>query len=272
MSRADISLGMRLKAEAGWNQTPDDWSGFLGRQPDGCFVGELDGQPVGTLVSCIFEEVAWLAMMLVDPQARGRGVAKALMTEAIGFLERQGVSTVRLDATPLGQPLYQQFGFVADYPLERFAGFLPRSEQGADVRSLDARAVASVLELDRAATGSNRRRWLERLAAEQPERIRVAGRDGQVEGYVIDRPGTDAVQLGPWIAGPDAGPLLFLDAGARLEGKSLYVDIPSSHAAATALARACGLTSQRTFVRMHRGEPLVEQAGLIWGSSGPELG
>jgi len=33
---------------------------------------------------------------------------------ALAFLDNQSVTSVRLDATPLGQPLYEQLGFVRD--------------------------------------------------------------------------------------------------------------------------------------------------------------
>ena len=66
MNAADVPLGMRLKTQAGWNQTEADWRRFLAMQPVGCFVAELDGRPVGTAVGCTFGPVAWIAMVLVD--------------------------------------------------------------------------------------------------------------------------------------------------------------------------------------------------------------
>ena len=43
MTPGDIELGMRLKGQAGWNQTPADWQRFLELEPNGCFVAEWDG-------------------------------------------------------------------------------------------------------------------------------------------------------------------------------------------------------------------------------------
>src|SRR5947209_18008666 len=48
MAEADLPFGMRLKAANGWNQTEADWRRYLELQPDGCFLAELDGKPVGT--------------------------------------------------------------------------------------------------------------------------------------------------------------------------------------------------------------------------------
>ena len=87
MTSADLDLAMRLKSQAGWNQTQADWRRFLAMQPDGCFVAELDGVAVGTAVGCVFGDVAWIAMVLVDLAARARGVGTALVQHAMSFVE-----------------------------------------------------------------------------------------------------------------------------------------------------------------------------------------
>ena len=41
MARDDLSLGLRLSRQAGWNQTEADWLRLMSFVPDGCFVAEL---------------------------------------------------------------------------------------------------------------------------------------------------------------------------------------------------------------------------------------
>ena len=91
MTVADIPLGMRLKEQAGWNQVEADWRRLLDLQPDGCFVAELDGIPAGTVTTCRFGPVAWVAMMLVDESFRSRGIGRALMSRALDDLDSAGV-------------------------------------------------------------------------------------------------------------------------------------------------------------------------------------
>src|SRR5690349_11847468 len=71
---ADIALGLRLKDEAGWNQLEADWRRLIELDSDGDFVAELDGTAVGTVTTCRFGPVGWVAMMLVDPRFRSRGI------------------------------------------------------------------------------------------------------------------------------------------------------------------------------------------------------
>src|SRR5262245_10020167 len=119
---ADVSLGMRLKTQAGWNQLEGDWRRMLAMQPDGCFVAEHEGTAAGTCMTCMFGDVAGIAMMLVEQSLRGKGIGRALMEHALAFLDCRTVGTIRLDATPMGQPLYEKLGFKAEYSLARYAG------------------------------------------------------------------------------------------------------------------------------------------------------
>ena len=262
MTIADVPQGMRLTALAGWNQTPADWHRFLKLQPDGCFVAVIDGQCVGTAAAFIFESVAWIAMVLVDPNYRKHGLGTALMNQALAFT---GQRTVRLDATALGQPLYAKLGFVSEYELTRFAGVLPNNTGSATTPA----ALTSVIALDYQATATPRTRLLEALAAENGAHVRSVG----ATGYLMDRPGAQAAQIGPSVALDLASGLALLnDAARRLAGKPVMIDIPACNSPAITWVEAAGLKAQRTFLRMRRGPAIVDHPEQIWASSGPEKG
>src|SRR2546422_9978611 len=121
MTEADIPGGMRLKELAGWNQTPSDWERFLRASPAGCSVAELDGRVCGTATTIVYEgRFAWIGMVLVDPECRGRGIGTRLLAKAIEHLDAARVPTLKLDATPQGRPIYAKLGFVSEYEVERW--------------------------------------------------------------------------------------------------------------------------------------------------------
>jgi GNAT superfamily N-acetyltransferase len=272
MNVADLGLGLHLCRQAGWNQVESDWRRFLDMQPEGCFVGVLDGVPVGTTVTCLFGTVAWIAMVLVEVGVRRQGVATALLRHALHFLDERGVRTVRLDATAAGQPVYEKLGFTPEYRLARYEGTAPRTGAQAHVTEATAGLLPQIIALDCQATATRREKMLTRLLAEAPQAVRVWRRDGQVDGYVATRRGAHAVQVGPCIATADAGPALLNDALGRCAGCPVFLDIPCDNAHARAVAEASGLQVQRHFTRMYRGPRVPDHVEAIWAGSGPEKG
>jgi len=273
MTAADLPQGLRLGLAAGWNQLEADWRRALDLQPDGCFVAEYQGTAAGTTTTCILGRVAWIAMVLVDESVRGRGIGKALMRRALEFLDQRQVASIRLDATPLGQPLYEQLGFVEQFKLARYEGTLP-SAPAAVAAVQEALPVSweALAALDEAATTTDRRRLLLRLFAEQPAGVRQVREGEHLRGFLTGRSGRKAFQIGPCIATAEAGPLLLVDAWHRFTGQRVYLDIPVANEAATRLAEAQGLTVQRHLTRMYRGVPVCERIDWLWASFGPEKG
>jgi len=273
MTLDDLDLAMLLKEQAGWNQTEADWRRFLEMEPTGCFVADWDGRLVGTTVTCIFGHVAWIAMVLVDPDFRARGIGKALMSHALGFLDDSWVSTVRLDATPLGEPLYKKLGFDVEYSLARFEGTpQPATPLHEKVDHIQPQDYALLFQMDQLITGADRSKFLSRLFAEQSEQIRAIRSAETIAGFLACRPGTRAWQIGPCLGRRGIGSVLLAEALSRFVGKLVYVDIPVQNNAAANLAERSGLNVQRRLIRMRRGPPVTERTDHIWASSGPELG
>ena len=102
MTVADLADGMRLKAEAGWNQLEADWRRFLVLGGDGCFVAEREGRIVGSVTTCQFGSIGWVAMLLVEKAHRGAGIGRGLLIRALESLEARGARSVRLDAVMPG--------------------------------------------------------------------------------------------------------------------------------------------------------------------------
>jgi predicted N-acetyltransferase YhbS len=273
MTQADLPLGLRLTAQAGWNQTVADWRGFLWLAPDGCFVAERDGGAVGTTVCILLGKVAWLAMVLVDTAMRGRGIGTALVQHALAFADARGAASVRLDATPLGRPIYEKLGFSEDFLLRRYEGSPPPSCFPVLTRMLGPDDWSEVLSLDRLVTGMDREPVLRRLYHGRPTAFRVYRSDKGLLGFVVWRWGANADFVGPCVAAsPADGELLLRDSFRDRAGRRLIIDVPENNHRAVSCMSVFGLAFQRPLLRMTRGEPVREDLSLLWASSGPEKG
>ncbi len=275
LTDADIPLGMRLKASVNWNQTEADWRRVRQLDPLNSFVGQVDGEDLGTVTGVAFGSIGWIGLMLVDERARGQGLGKLLMQTALDSLTERGVVSIRLDATPLGQPLYEKLGFTADFALSRWSGVPAEKQSPLDgvSRLKLSMQLDQLAALDHQATATDRRALLAALLREQPPLAHVIETDGQLRATLLSRRGANATQVGPCTAiDADRGAPLLRFALAQLVGQAVYVDIPDANEPARSIAAEYGLTVQRPLLRMTRGPRIAERPEMIWAAFGPEKG
>ena len=113
------------------------------RDRNAAWIAELDGERVGCIFSVAGErsDEARLRLLLVDPEARGAGVGRALIETCVGFARDAGHRSMTLwtnDVLLAARHLYERAGFV---PVSRE----PHHSFGHDL-------VAETWELDLAGT------------------------------------------------------------------------------------------------------------------------
>ncbi len=273
MTLDDIPAGMYLKNQAGWNQTSSDWRRFIELQPDGCFVGELDGRIVATTSICVLDAVGWIGMVLVDEPLRRRGIGSKMVEHCLKYLDERGVQTARLDATPAGLCIYEKFGFTVDYEILRMEGTAAPQKTSPQVVPVAQERLNAVCNFDQEVRGMNRHRLLESLHSQSPQGMHAVFSNGDVAGYLSYREGMVATQIGPSVVRDDDVGVQLADAAlTRCAGQKVFMDIPVENTTATRWAQSRGLTLQRPLMRMHRGKPVGDNPKFQWASSGPEKG
>ena len=276
----DIPFGLRLTAQAGWNQTSDDWRRVVEREPAGCFVGCWNGVAAATTTVCVFGDTAWIAMVLTDESFRGRGLATALIRRALDEIESRGIATMRLDATALGRSVYERFGFTVDYEVTRFGAIATPSDASAgeaatpfNIRPLADCDWTAALDLDRRASGCDRRKLLQSLRDGERARAYVADGERELQAFVLGRAGCRAYQIGPCIARrPEAAQAVVRRMIDSLIGRDLLIDVPDPNGPAGEIVRQFRFVPQRKFFRMTRGPSGGESPDLQYASAGPEFG
>jgi len=212
-------------------------------------------------------------MVLVDAAARGRGIGTRLVEHALTYLDESGVGTVRLDATPLGEPIYRRFGFVPEYELARWEGVASKGTPHPSIQAATADQLEAVAKLDQEATGTDRRRLLRLLYQEEPDAMRLFTLHGGPLGYATFRRGSRAAQIGPAIARTEeAGRALCDSALHGCAGEPVFIDVPKENLPGSRWAESKGLVVQRYLTRMRRGPGPWDQPLKLWASSGPENG
>lgn len=274
MAPADIEGGLCLCRASGWNQVARDWQHFLAVNPNGARVLDKGGEVVGTVTSLRYGPFGWLAMVLVAPAERGRGLGSRLLDAGLELLS--DLASTRLDATPAGEGLYRTRGFTQEFRLLRMARPSTTDRTctpSARARRMEPQDLAAVAEWDIAAFGGDRRAVLEWLYEGAPEYAWIMEASGRPTGYLLGRHGFAHHHLGPVVAQDAQTALQILRTClASHTGRSFIVDASEHSPDWVRGLQALGFVPQRPFLRMALGLDRFGSLGHVFASAGPELG
>lgn len=277
MRQADISQALDLSMNEGWNQTLKDWRLLLDKPDNVCIVAEKDSRVAGTATALIHgNRVAWIGMVLVDKSLRGQGAGKMLLESII---ERLGnVESVKLDATPAGEPLYRKLGFLEEYKIVRMTcidlRFSPEKSLGKELFPVNLTSLPEVIKLDNIIFGADRSYILEQLLSDYPGKAYYVKRNNITEGYIFGRDGSRFNYMGPVTAiDQDTARQLISKALESLNSHSIALDVPEDKADLISWLESLGFVKQRYFIRMYlKNNPYPGITKNQYLISGPEFG
>ncbi len=258
----DIPAAAQLSAQAGWNQTEEDWRTLLELSPDGCLAIEVDGHLAATTtLLCYGRRLAWIGMVLTKTEYQRRGFARRLMAHALETADAMGIATIKLDATDQGQPLYESLGFRSEQEIERWS----RSGGNEQMPTFQNSMQQPWRDIDSLVFGTDRSQLLERLA-------RLNAPRSISQSYLFTRPGRVTAYLGPCVSeDPGTGRHLIHEC-VRNTHCAWSWDLFPRNQYAIALARELGFSPKRHLLRMARGKELRERENMIHAIAGFELG
>jgi predicted N-acetyltransferase YhbS len=218
--------------------------------------------------------LAWIGMVLVDPESRKQGIGRQLLLTCLDHLRGQGIRCIKLDATPAGQVVYEKLGFEVEWSLARWMRPATQTRCTAKASPLRKSDWSEIERLDREAFGADRSALLRRLASDSAHSLIYRDEGGTMSGYGFLRGGINADYLGPIVieTGDSEGSVIAHTLIAETS-RQLFWDIPDHCREAVALAKEHGFTIQRPFTRMYLGSNTTPgEPEKIWAISDPATG
>jgi ribosomal protein S18 acetylase RimI-like enzyme len=269
--RADhLPQALQLSRALQWPYRLEDWAFALGLGRG--LAVEIDGRLAGTALWWPYgDHHASAGMIIVAADQQRKGIGGALMD---ALLADAAGRTILLNSTEEGLGLYTRLGFVAHGQVNQHQAVLAQSvatERRRQIRALEAGDRVAIGDLDRAASGMDRRALLDALFAMSD--VRVIDHGGRISAYGCVRGWGRGVVIGPVVADEaDDARALIANLAAAHVGEFVRIDVPADTALSPWL-ETIGLPQVNQVVAMALGElPRVGAAPRLFALSNQSLG
>lgn len=279
-SGTDVEFAVRSCQTIGWGYLPSDFERYLKSEPDGSFVAEWGGKPVGHVFSISYGTIGWIGMLVVLPEFRGRGIGALLTKTAIDYLRSKGADAIWLESVPKAITLYRRLGFKGAFDclrLRKSREIGLKLSSGNRVEKMKTEDVDEVASFDATYYMANRAKTISLLYHEYPHLCFVKRMGTRLLGYAMCRSTETGYRIGPCAYNPDypeaAGELL-LHCVARLGDKTeISVGTPSPCRDGLRILQELGFELRSSSMRMYLGEPGYQgDPRGIFAIGGPEKG
>lgn len=223
------------------------------------FVAHDANGPAGMVIGNDYGSMAYVALMAVDPALQRRGIGIALMDALTAWADQRSLC-LELDASDMGAPLYERYGFRDDLETHIYRNETPGSVE-SPARRYHPDDLDALLACDRAAFGADRGEVLERFFNDPTKTTFVDEVAGEIRGFAGSQ---TASVIGPIVASNAlSAARLFATAHAAMGGPNRAC-IPCGNAAAIGIATALGFTRSRSLRHMIRGTSPIVTRGDIY--------
>jgi predicted N-acetyltransferase YhbS len=238
MKRDDLEFAVDLTSAEGWMSTMLDFEEILLHDPQGSFVGEVNGQAVGMVCTVPYDSFGFIGNLIVIPEWRGRQYGEALMVHAMQYLRGLGVKTHMLDGVEMAIPLYERLGFEKIAKSLRLEGRLV-GEKMDGIRPIMHRDLKALTEFDSLCFGCSRCVFLETRLESFPELCMLAEDEGHILGYIMGSRSGHITRIGPWVVGEgnETAEKLLSSFGEAAEGGLLRIGVLETSVTARDLLR-----------------------------------
>lgn len=120
MTKSDLDLAISWAADEGWNPGLHDRDAFYNTNPQGFFMGFLDGKPISCISAVSYgKDFGFIGFYIVQANNRNKGYGIKIWNKAIKYLNTQNIG---LDGVLAQQDNYKKSGFNLAYRNIRYQG------------------------------------------------------------------------------------------------------------------------------------------------------
>jgi GNAT superfamily N-acetyltransferase len=271
MTEDEVQIAIDWAAQEGWNPGLNDANCFYHTDPQGFFIGELEGTPIGCISAVSYgDSFGFIGLYIIKKELRGKWYGVELGKTALAYL---GPRNIGIDGVVEKIKNYEKLGFTLAHRNIRYEGSGGGSSP-AGIVELTTLPFDTLLSYDAGIFPAQRTAFLEQWIRQPCGTSLGVHAEGKLKGYGVMRACRRGFKIGPLFAdSPDIAERLFLALRGRVSAETpLFLDVPATNPAAVTLARNHDMTPVFETGRMYnRGAPAVPME-KVFGITSFELG
>jgi GNAT superfamily N-acetyltransferase len=294
MLQQEMEMVLDWAAAEGWNPGLFDAEAFFNADPNGLFIAECDGIPVGSFSAVAYDDnYGFAGLYIVLPEYRGGRCGVELGRRTMEYLRDR---TIGLDGVRAKLENYRRLGFAHAYWTIRYRGISPGnlgnvsnfcsakmelsslsqnhiSETPAYIENLRDLRLEQVLDYDASIFPARRERFLQTWILQPGSTTLGVVQQDRLTGYGTIRPCREGYKIGPLFAEDSCIAETLLNALlAVIPGSEFYIDVPDPNTTAMEMVKHRSLTPIFETARMYRGHAPQIDITKIYGVTTLELG
>lgn len=272
MTLEDVEVAVEWAAAEGWNPGLTDAACFYHADPDGFFIGEVNGRPVGCISAVSYgESFGFIGFYIVRKELRGKWYGVELGKQA---MSRLGTRNIGIDGVVAKIGNYEKFGFALAHRNIRYKGRRGGTSGFTGIVGLATLPFGTVVSYDSGIFPAPRSTFLEKWIVRPDGTALGFTEGGELKGYGVIRPCRTGFKIGPLFAdSPEIAERLFDALMAKTpEDEPIFLDVPAVNPAAVAFARKRNMTPVFETGRMYSREAPAVPMDKVFGITSFELG
>ena len=273
MSQDDLNIMIEWAKKEGWNPGLHDAESFYQADPNGFFVGKLDGKIIAMGSAVVYDEqYAFCGFYMVDPAYRGKGYGLALTKERLAYV---GARNAGLDGVVNMLDKYARLGYKLSYYNARYHGenLHPVLQKNSAIISLSHINFKQLCAYDSQYFPAPRDAFLSCWINQPGAKSLGYLEQNQLQGYGVIRPCDQGFKIGPLFAeNQQIANQLFAQLVHHAFGAPVYIDVPGCNPYVVDLIDKYHLNKVFETGRMYLKEPPQINMEHVYGITSFELG
>ena len=272
LEESEMSWLYELAEKEGWNPGINDYMAFYKQDPNGFWVGELDGQKIASISVVKYDRnYGYVGFYIVEENFRHKGYGVQLWNEVLKQYKKMNLS---LAAVPNQVSNYSKSGFHASHDNARYRFTAPIVCLECSIVTVDCENVdfSKIADYDESIFGIRRERFLKTWIANSLAYKVVTMSENKITGLGIIRKAAEGWRIGPLFADNSqlANSILYSLSQKVPKRDSFYIDVPEYNKFSDMLYNAIDCFHS---VSMYKGTlPHGSQLQKIFGVTSLELG